>query len=154
MIVDALLIVILLALSMADVGLSFMTERTKADLQMSQNLYTAYISFFLVVVVDIAVSSVALYIRSRHSLINDHNTSLCISFIVSPLFVIYALFPIVALGLQKSGVLATTAQWDLSNLVVDCITEFIIIATCLRFGMPAIPKKGVEEKHHHKEYQA
>lgn len=71
MVVDAILFMTLLALSMGYVGV-MTVGTTGEDFQMARRLYVAYISSLFVTVVDIAVSSVILYIHSKRTPINDH----------------------------------------------------------------------------------
>lgn len=71
MIADAVLTIILLALSMSYIRVS-LASVTRADARTAENIYIAYISFFLLTVVNIAISSMVLYVRSRHSPTNDH----------------------------------------------------------------------------------
>jgi hypothetical protein len=41
----------------------------------------------------------------------------------------------------KTDTLDVANQARLASLIISCITEFGIIATCLKFGMPVIPKQ-------------
>lgn len=70
-VVDAVLIVILLALSMGNVGLTSVAS-TDADVETGRRLYVAYISFLFVAIVDIAASSIFLYVLSMRAPIDDH----------------------------------------------------------------------------------
>lgn len=81
MVIDAVLIVTLLALSMSSVGLNAKST-TLADLTRTYHIYLAYISLLFVAVVDIMVSSILLYVRSRHATIDDHKVS---ALVFSPL---------------------------------------------------------------------
>lgn len=69
--VDAILTVILLGLSMSYVAFS-LAPVTAVETRTLDNLYNAYISFFLITAVNIAISSVAFYVHSRHNQTNDH----------------------------------------------------------------------------------
>lgn len=70
---DATISVILLALSMARVGLS-----DGIFSQTETNVYLGYISFLLIAAVDIAISSIVLYFRAKRSLVDDHKV--CVFF--------------------------------------------------------------------------
>ncbi len=71
MIFDAVLIVILLALGMGRVALSAVADTTE-EIETGSKIYIAFTSFFFVTAVDIAVSSILLYVRARRSPVNDH----------------------------------------------------------------------------------
>ncbi|KAF5362311.1 hypothetical protein D9756_002023 [Leucocoprinus leucothites] len=137
---DVILVVILFGLSMGNVGLRV----AGVAKGVRHNLYLAYLSLFLLGVLDVAIHSTILYAQSRESTVNDHSITLCTAFIISPLFFVYAIFPILLEGLLKPDVDPSTerdrGQWALAGLIVGCITKVIIIQACLRFGMPPIPK--------------
>lgn len=104
-IADAILIVILLALSMADVGLIGVPDASVETA--AENIYLAYIVLLLVAILDITVFSIILYIRSRGSPVNDHFVHSFLPFAIlssqtldfyrsvsalHPLFLLYLLF--------------------------------------------------------------
>lgn len=166
---DAVLVVILLALGMGRCGLSAVVE-TQNDIKTSANIYIAYASFFFIAAVDIAGSSILLYFRAKRSQVNDHQVrhrvsnvhipesdrpshrhhlsqiSLLAAFAISPLFFIYALYPLILLHFDTRRP-RVEYQLRLASLIIGCITEFGIIATCLKLGIPVIrkPKKVVED---------
>ncbi|KAJ3574753.1 hypothetical protein NP233_g1555 [Leucocoprinus birnbaumii] len=133
---DMILLVVLLGLSMGTVSL----EVAGLAEGIRHNLYLTYLSFFLFGVLDVAVHSIILFAQSRDSFIEDHSITLCTAFVISPLFFIYAVFPILVEGLLKPDIDPDAYQdepvWQLAGLALGCITEVIVIQTCLGFGVP------------------
>lgn len=68
---DAILTVVLFALSMARVGLKAVAV-TSAEVRVSNNVYLAYHYTLLVTVANIALSSIILHIRTKRSRVDDH----------------------------------------------------------------------------------
>ncbi|KXN83758.1 hypothetical protein AN958_01085 [Leucoagaricus sp. SymC.cos] len=148
MIADVALVAVLFALSMGKVGLEKAAEASFKDAKAWYDLRLAYMSFFFVAVVDIAMSSTILLFRTRNILVKENIIVVCMAFVVSPTFIIYALYPLILEGLVSSGVATfeNQKQWQAAGLIIRSTTEVIVIQACLRFGMPVLPKKKQEGK--------
>ncbi|KAF5343959.1 hypothetical protein D9756_002010 [Leucocoprinus leucothites] len=155
-IADAILVVILLALSMGFVGLgaAYVTDLdpAEAEAETLNKLSMAYCSFLFVAAVDIAVTSTMLYVRARKSSqVNDHSIIRRCAFIISPLYMVYTLFLLIfqaraeQINIQGEEVVK---QWDLASVIIGCITEAIVINACLGCGMPPLSKENKEVKEH------
>lgn len=68
---DAILCVTILAVGLGEIGLDF-SIALLADFDVVVNLYTAHCALLFIAAIDIAATSVALYIRARGSEVNDH----------------------------------------------------------------------------------
>ncbi|KAF5362345.1 hypothetical protein D9756_002006 [Leucocoprinus leucothites] len=84
-IADAILVVILLALSMGAVGLEMAYLKdsrvtTEGTIETREKLAVAYASFLFLATVNIAVTSITLYVRARKSShVNDHSVHTFVS---------------------------------------------------------------------------
>ncbi|KAF5344946.1 hypothetical protein D9756_011501 [Leucocoprinus leucothites] len=151
-IADAILVVILLALSMRVVRMQMAYLTTpgpaEAEAETVDHLVIAYYSFLFLASVNIAVTSTMLYVRARKSpRVNDHFIIRRCAFIISPLFMVYTLFLLISNVQSKKvpfGREDVIKQWNLASVIIGCITEAIIIGASLGFGMPPLPKKNKE----------
>ncbi|KAF5344949.1 hypothetical protein D9756_011495 [Leucocoprinus leucothites] len=176
-IADVILIVILLALSMGVVGfgLKFLGDLVYAgivaDAVVWDKLNMAYLSFFFTAAANIVVTSTLLYTRARKSSrvnVNGHFIIRGSAFIISPLFIVYALFLLlweVYVRKRLVGVVSVRTYGNLAGVIVGCVTEPFWMhpvdnvraahlaeydrgITPPTFGAPAAPKgQGAEGSH-------
>jgi len=115
-------------------------------IEQRQSLLIGVTCFDLVTAVYIALSALVLYIRSRGSPVNDHNIMLYMTFIVSPLFIVFTIYRVVVL-VEDDPFFGDNDQWNLAGVILRCITRAGIIQACLKMGMPKILKgKGAKEQ--------